>query len=220
MTVVRLNFSHIPYLGAFALATEDLLVVPSRFGKISEEASKTLGVPMVQTLISQSSLIGILSAGNTHGIIVPDLIDTDEERLEKQFETDVKRIPGKYTALGNQTLANDKGAIVNPDLPDETVDLIEEALNVPTRQTTIAELKNVGASGIATNEGVLLHPDTTEEELEIVEKALKVPGDIGTASSGVKYLGTCIVANSKGALTGENTTGPELGRIESALGFI
>lgn len=220
MTVTRLNFSHIPYLGAFALATEDFLAVPSRLGKTPESASEALGVPMVQTLVSQSSLIGILSAGNSNGVIVPDLIDTDEERLNEKLKIKVKRIPGKYTALGNQILTNDHGAIVNPDLPEETVDLIEQTLEVPTRKSTIAGLKNVGASGVATNEGVLLHTEATEEELEIVEEVLEVEGDIGTASSGVKYVGTCIVANSRGALTGKNTTGPELGRIENALGFI
>jgi len=132
----------------------------------------------------------------------------------------VRRIPGKYTALGNQILANDNGAIVNPDFPDETVEKIEKALGVSTRRSTIAGLKNVGASGVATNKGVLLHIEASEEELEIVEETLQVSGDIGTASSGVKYVGTCIVANSSGAITGKNTTGPELGRIENSLGFI
>jgi len=138
----------------------------------------------------------------------------------RKLKVDIKKVPGKYTALGNHVLANDKGAIVNPDLPSETSDLIEETLDVPIRKSTIAGLKNVGASGVATNEGVLLHPETNEEELEIIEESLEVQGDIGTASSGVKYPGTCVVANSNGALTGENTTGPELGRIENALGFI
>lgn len=219
MTVVRLNFSKMPYIGAFALATDSLLAVPSRFGKISKESTKALDVPVYNTLVSDSSLIGVLSAGNSRGIIVPDLIDTDEERLEEKLGTKVERIPGKHTALGNQVLVNDNGAIVNPDLPDEAVEEIEKSLEVPVRRSTIAGLKNVGASGVATNKGVLLHTEINEGELEIVKETLEVPADIGTASSGVKYIGTCIVANSNGALTGENTTGPELGRIENTLGF-
>lgn len=175
---------------------------------------------MVRTLISQSSLIGVLATGNIHGIIVPDLIDTDEERLREELDTNVERIPGKYTTLGNQVLTNDNGAIVSPDLSDESIEVIDSVLNVPIRQSTIAGLKNVGASGVATNKGALLHPEATEEELEIVEDVLKVPVDIGTALSGIKYPGICITANSNGALTGEDTTGPELGRIESALDFI
>lgn len=220
MTVVRLNFSHIPYLGAFALATEDLFVVPSRLGKIPKKASETLSVSMVETIVSGSSLIGILAAGNSNGIIVPDLIDTDEERLEDQLGVRVRSVPGKQTALGNQVLTNDEGAVVNPDLSDEAVDIIAEVLDVPIRRSTVAGLKNVGSSGIVTNKGALLHPGVSEEELEILEEVLKVHADIGTALSGVKYIGTCMIANSNGALTGKDTTGPELGRIESSLGFI
>lgn len=219
MSVVRLNFSDIPYLGAFALATDEFLAVPSRFGNIPEETSETLGVPMFKTLVSESTLIGVLSAGNSNGVIVPDHIDTDEKRLEEKIETKVSRVPGKSTALGNQVLTNDKGAIVNPDLPDEAIDMIRETLDIPTKRSTIAGLKNVGASAVATNKGALLHTDVTEGEFEIVEDVLQVPADIGTAAGGVKYVGTCIVSNSNGALIGENTTGPELGRIENTLGF-
>jgi translation initiation factor 6 len=43
---------------------------------------------------------------------------------------------------------------------------------------------------------------------------------VGTACAGLKFVGLCVVANSKGALAGSSTTGPELGRIESSLGFI
>ncbi len=219
MSVIRLNFTDIPYLGAFALATDNFLAVPSRLGSIPEETSETLEVPMFKTLVSESSLIGIFSAGNSNGVIVPDHIDTDEKRLEDKIKTKVNRIPDKSTALGNQVLTNDKGAIVNPDLTDEAVDTIEETLDVPIKRSTIAGLKNVGASGVATNRGVLLHTDVTEGEFEIVEDVLHVPADIGTAGGGVKYVGTCIVANSNGALTGKTTTGPELGRIENTLGF-
>ena len=219
MTVTRMNFNHITYLGAFALVTDDLLLAPTVFDKIPKQTEE-LDVPIIRTLVGQSSLIGILAAGNKNGITVPDLIDVNIERLNEQIDPKVTVIPGRYTALGNQILTNDKGAIVNPDLPEETVGLIENTLGVPTRKSTIAGLKNVGAAGVATNKGVLLHPETTEEELEIVEETLEVHGDIGTASSGVKYVGTCIIANSNGALTGKDTTGPELGRIENALGFI
>ncbi|MFP4005192.1 MAG: translation initiation factor IF-6 [Candidatus Hadarchaeia archaeon] len=220
MNVARLNFSHIPYLGAFGLATDDLLLVPSRFGKIPPKVKEVLEVPTVETVISQSSLIGILSAGNKNGIIVPDHIDTDEKKLATETNAEVTRIPGKLTALGNQVLTNDNGAIINPDLSRDSAELIEEALGVPVRKSTIAGLKNVGASGVATNKGVLLHVEASEGEAEIVEDLLDVHVDIGTAAGGSKYVGTCVLANSNGALVGKTTTGPELGRIENALGFI
>lgn len=208
-----------PYLGAFALATDDVVVVPTRFGKIPKGKVEALGVPMVRTLISKSTLIGALSTGNSSGIILPDHIDTDEERLSEKFEKSLDRIPGKHTALGNQVLTNDNGAIINPDMSDESKDVIEKTLDVKVKRSTVGGLKNVGASGVATNKGALLHTETSEGEREIIEDVLEVPANIGTAASGVKYVGTCVVANSNGAWIGENTTGPELGRIERTLGF-
>ncbi|MBS3815398.1 MAG: translation initiation factor IF-6 [Hadesarchaea archaeon] len=216
-----MNLNRIPYVGIFSLATDDYMIVPRRFRGVSEnKISETMGTKIFQSMVSQSPLIGILSAGNKSGILVPDLIDTDEETLEEQLGVNVSIIPGKHTAIGNLVLANDNGAIVSPNLPDEAMSIIKDTLNVETERGTVAGLKSVGSAGVATNKGVLLHPDTKEEELKKIENTLKIHGDIGTALGGVKYVGACIVANSTGALTGENTTGPELGRIENSLGFI
>jgi translation initiation factor 6 len=117
-------------------------------------------------------------------------------------------------------LANDNGALASPYLSAEAIETISKTLGVPTEQGTIAGINNVGAAGVATNKGALLHPDATTEEVEAAEEILGVPVDVGTGCGGVKYVGVCIIANSYGAITGETTTGPELGRIESALGFI
>jgi translation initiation factor 6 len=122
--------------------------------------------------------------------------------------------------MGNMVLANDKGALASPNLSADAIETISKTLGVPTEQGTIAGINNVGAAGVATNKGALLHPDATAEEAEAAEEILGVPVDVGTGCGGVKYVGVCMIANSYGAIVGETTTGPELGRIESALGFI
>lgn len=221
MSIVRINFDKLPFLGVFALATDKMVVVPDRFSKVPEETVReALGVQMIRTNVNFSPLIGVLIAANSNGTILPDLPGIDEKKFEEELGMKATLIPSKYTALGNLILANDKGAIVNPSLQKTAIKVIEKTLDVPVERGTIAGLKNVGAAGIATNKGALLHPDVSREELEKVEEILEVPADIGTASGGVKYLGACIVANSNGALVGETTTGPELGRIESSLGFV
>jgi len=48
----------------------------------------------------------------------------------------------------------------------------------------------------------------------------KIPADVGTVNNGTQLVGACAVANSKGVMVGLNTTGPELARIEEALGFL
>jgi len=56
--------------------------------------------------------------------------------------------------------------------------------------------------------------------LKKIEDVLKVEGDIGTVSFGSPFVGASLLANSRGFLVSEQTTGPELQRIDEALGFL
>jgi len=220
MPVARVNFSRLPYLGVFALATDKIAILPSRFAVREKIVLDALGVPVIRFSISRSSLIGVLAAANSNGFLTSDMLEPEEEEILRKNGLKVAKIPGRFTAIGNMVLVNDNGALVSPDFPSEELPIIKETLGVPLERATIAGLKNVGAAAVATNKGVLVHPDITEEESRVVERVLRVPVDVGTACGGIKYLGACVVANSHGAIAGENTTGPELGRIESTLGFI
>lgn len=220
MSIVRMSFNRIPYLGAFAMCTDKIALFPAQFHFREQDVQDALDAPVVKSSLGKSPLIGILMAGNSNGFVCSDLFDVGSSGELSKLGANIRQVPGKFTAFGNLILANDKGAIVNPDLPDEILKLVGENLGVHIQRGTIAGIKNVGAVGIATNRGALLHPDVSESELKFVEKVLGVPADVGTACSGVKFVGLCVVANSKGAVVGINTTGPELGRIDSALGFI
>jgi translation initiation factor 6 len=220
MAIVRMGFNRIPYLGAFAMCTDKIAVFPSQLHFREQAARDALGTPVVKGSLSKSPLIGILMAGNSHGFVCSELFDLENEEELASLGASIKQLPGKFTAFGNLILANDNGAIVNPDIPDEILELIREKLAVPVERGTIAGIKNVGATGVATNRGALLHPDVSEDERKTVERVLGVPADVGTACGGVKFVGLCMVANSNGAVVGMTTTGPELGRIDSALGFI
>ena len=221
MPIARLNLDHSPFLGIFALATDQVALLPAGLGAVHENrAAEVLDVKVVRASISRSPLLGVLSAGNSNGLVVSNLLEADEERALSKLGIRVARVPDKHTAMGNMVLANDKGALVSPELSMEALTTIREALGVPVERGTIAGLRNVGAAAVATNRGALVHPDVSEEELKVVESVLGVPADVGTACGGVKYVGACLIATSHGVLVGESTTGPELGRIESSLGFI
>jgi translation initiation factor 6 len=217
VTVRRVDFGRIPYIGAFALCTDRVALFPDRF-HFKEEVAAVLKVPLVRLNVSRSPLIGILVAGNSKGFVCSDLFELGPKGGSGGFE--VKYVPGRFTALGNLILANDYGVLVSPDFPDASVKLIEKQLGVPVERGTIAGFKNVGAVGVATNRGVLLHPDVKEKEVEHVQRVLRVPAGVGTACGGLKFVGLCVIANSHAALAGTPTTGPELGRIESSLGFV
>ncbi len=220
MTIIRMGFNRIPYLGAFAVCTNKIALFPAQLHFNEQDAQRALDVPIVKSSLDTSPLIGILMAGNSNGFVCSDLFGVESNENLDEIGADIHQVPGKFTAFGNLILANDNGAVVNPDFPDDMLKSMSEGLGVSIERGTVAGIKNIGAAGVATNRGALLHPDVSEKELKLVEKVLKVPVDVGTACGGVKFVGICVVANSNGAVVGMTTTGPELGRIDSALGFI
>ena len=78
----------------------------------------------------------------------------------------------------------------------------------------------VGSLGVVNDQGVLLHPDVAGDEVLLIEEVLGVPPMVGTVSFGSPYVGAGICASNDGAVAGSETTGPELNRIEDALGII
>ena len=43
---------------------------------------------------------------------------------------------------------------------------------------------------------------------------------IGTVGKGISLVGACSIANSNGAIVAKGSTGPEMARVEEALGFL
>ncbi|GAB4306535.1 MAG: translation initiation factor IF-6 [Methanobacteriaceae archaeon] len=217
----RINLNGNPNIGVSISTTDNVAIVPmNMLDSAIEVIKEALEVEIIKTSISGSSLAGALSIGNSNGILVSRYaLDREVEKIKKA-DVDVGRIPDRFTAVGNIILANDNGALVNPLLSDESVDVIETVLNVEVVKTTIAGFKIIGSVGTATNKGILLHPQTTKNELELVEKIMKVSADIGTVNNGVGLIGACTAANSNGVIVSQDTTGPELARIEESLGFL
>lgn len=215
----RLNISGTSVLGVFAACTEDFVFAPP---DISDESLKdlevSLGVTGVRVSVGGSSVIGSLIGGNSNGVLAAGFILEREIRKIRKH-TGAARLSGPLNASGNLILANDSAALVHPDLSEKVVKLIQKTLGVDVRTGTIGGLKTVGMAGIATNKGLLVHPKTTANEITVLEELFNLPVDIGTVNFGSHLVGSGILANSKGYVAGEDTTGPEISRIEDALGF-
>jgi len=157
---------------------------------------------------------------NSSGAVVCDFIDKKSFDLIRKKGFDVKVISDKFNAAGNDILVNDYGCIVHPDVKDKTIRDIKTIFDVPTFRGTIGGLKTVGMAAVVTNKGLLCHPKVTVEEKKQLEKVFDVPVMIGTVNHGSPVIGSGLVANNKGAIIGNLSTGIELGRIEEALAFI
>ena len=217
----RINLTGNPNLGVYISVNDEVAIVPFNLPTEMEPIMKeALEVDIIRTSIAGCNLNGVLSTGNSNGFVVsPHTTDREMEILE-DAGLNVARLPGKYTAVGNILAVNDYGAMAGPNIKEETIKVIEDTLKVPVKIYQFADSKIVGSASIVTNKGALLHRATLSNELEFVEEFFKVEGNIGTVCKGMPLVGACGIANSNGVMVGENTTGPEMARIEEALGFL
>ncbi|SNR24169.1 translation initiation factor IF-6 [Halorubrum vacuolatum] len=220
--MLRATFTGSSYVGVFARVADDLLLVrPDVDDDLAEKLGEELDAEVLPTTVGGSNTVGALATGNEAGVLVSDrATEREKARIAEAADREVRELPGTINAAGNVVLANDYGAYVHPDLPRKAVMAVREVLEVPVERGDLADVRTVGAAAVATNAGVLCHPKAREPELQAIEEALDVRADLGTINYGAPLVGSGLVANEAGYVVGEDTTGPELGRIEETLGYI
>ena len=216
-----MNFNDNPNLGIYCRTNDDFCFVSKGLSKkIKKRIATTLEVDIIELSIADASIIGSLLSLNSKGAIVTDFADEETIKTIKNQGLDLCVINDNLNAVGNDILVNDNAALVHPNLNEKSISDIKETLNVPIYLGTIGNLKTGGMATVVTKKGFLCHPKVTEEEIHVLEKIFNTNVMIGTVNHGSPIIGSGLVANSKGAIIGDRTTGIELGRIEEALGFL
>jgi len=212
--MLRTNFDGDPNIGLYGFATDGYCAL----GLNSEKArlEKELDVDAHVITILNTGLVGIFASGNSRGLILPAIMEKHEREKVKVKTLYLK---SRFTALGNLVLMNDKGIILSPLLGREKRE-IEQFFGLRCEMTSIAGTAIVGKAGIATNKGCLVHPKTKRREISLIEDVLQVKCDIGTVNFGSPYPGSGVIANTSGVVASQQSSGPELGRIVEALGFL
>jgi len=211
--IERYNYRGDPNIGFNATVTPAYAIYPPEF-KSKDFFNKEKSL---ETFIGRTRLVGLFTAGNSNCLLLPQNV-TDRER-SKLEESDIpfRTLETRENALGNLILANDKGALISEKLSDQKEE-IAEALDVDVEVGEVAGLPGVGACGVANNHGVLIHREATEEEAETAKRVLQVENvDIGTINLGSPYMGSGVVGDDENILVGEDTSGPEVGRIDRNL---
>ncbi len=220
MPVGRALISGSPYLGVYVRSTEGLSILPPNAPPALErQVRELLGTATARTTVQGTEVVGAMVAMNSHGAVVAEGIDPDEQS-ELGSVVPVTCISSRLNAMGNNVLANDSGALVHPEFSDAATQAIARALGVPARRGTIAGLGTVGMAGVATNRGVVVHPRATESEAHELERLLQVPVHRSTANFGVPIVGACLVANSRGLLVGRPTTPVEIVHLQEGFGIL
>ena len=208
------------HIGVYCRAFDDVVFVtseaPDRFIQAIREK---LSVPVVQTNIQGSSIVGSLLVGNNHGFIVSGMVAPEELAVLQKYR-DVLLLERGMNAAGNIILANDDLAIVHPDMPERFAEEIAAFLNVPVLKMQIGGIPTVGMTAVATTRGFLLPPRASLQEIEAIEEYTDLPVGTGTINMGTNLIGTGLIANNSGYIAGSATSGYELGRIEEVFGFV
>lgn len=208
-----------PNIGVFMKGNDHFLLVPKGLALTkSQKLSDILGVRAIQVSIGESRLLGPLICMNSNGILVSRLTEeTEVAEIEAATGMKVSRLDSKLTAVGNLVAANDRYALASPVLEARAVSQVKEALGTEVEQTPIGEYHQVGSLVVATNTGAAVYPGLDEREVERIGGLFGVDAYPTSVNRGVPYVASGIVANSKNAVVGSQTTGPELVFITRAL---
>lgn len=220
MKAARCKIKGSDYVGVFVSASERYafvgLGVPASSKSIVQD---TLGVPVKEINISSSDLIGLFSKCNSNGIVLSSLVMDEELDAIKRLDlgVNVGVIKSDLDAVGNNILANDKVAIVNPEYDDISAKQIGDLLGVEVIRAHVGGFKTVGANNLLTNKGLVINNRAADPEKSHLDNITGFDSVRTTANTGSVSVGLCGVANSHGVIVGDNTTGFELERVLEAL---
>ncbi|MFQ6124361.1 MAG: translation initiation factor IF-6 [Candidatus Heimdallarchaeota archaeon] len=207
-------------VGVYILATDEFALVPPGFfnKKDKKKVKNALRVPLVESMIGGTSLLGVLAVATSRVLLLPQIAtDLEIEELQAQLGIEVCVLDSKITALGNVIVVNDKGALVSSVFNKKDIHAIEDMLGVTVAQRNLAGISVVGAMCVVTSRGALVSPLASDDEVKQISCIFEVKTDICTVNRGYAYISTGLTANAGGGLCGADTTGIERARIIDIL---
>lgn len=219
--VFAASFHGNPNIGLYALATNQYCLVgrdvPHNLYKL---IYSTLKVPTYQVSICGTSLVGVFCAANKNCLLVPHIAFEEELRVLSRLKIKYKVIETDLTALGNNILVNNHGAIINPSFTDEEKGFIKNAFRVPVDKEHLSGLNTIGSFAVANSTGCLVTNDALKPEMRKIKKILKTPMAPSTINLGNPYIKSGIIANDYGFIVGDLSTGYEINEAEIIFGFL
>ena len=219
MDIIKFDVYRGPNIGIYTKVNDEFVFVPNGFASSkSEKLAEYLQTDYIVTSVADTRLLGILMVVNNHGILMPNTCSEEElGKIKKKTDLNVDILDVKFNALGNMMSVNDKGGIVSPSLPKESLQKIEDVLDIEVLQKKIAGFHQVGAVMATSQSGGIVHPETDEEDIKIISNILGVKVEPATINGGLPYLSSGMLVNNKSMVVGSLTNGSEIMMLTRAF---
>ena len=216
--ILKAGVNKNPFVGLFLKTNSTTTFVPKTSPKKFCALCETVfGTRVAGLFVDESPFLGIFTALNDVGMVFPAFASDDELALARKTGLNACRLEGPLTP-GNVLLANNKACLASPALTTKDASTVSDCLGVEVVQQAIAGVETVGASSVATDKGILAYNEATETELKFLKKTFKVGNAVNSSTNlGMPFNGLSVVANAKGALIGELTTGFEVQHVFQAF---
>ena len=217
--MLKLHHNGNPNIGAFGITNNKISFVSPDSKKLISAIKNELKTEVIPTTIFNSNIIGIYCSMNSDFIIVPNLIEKEElEKINEHIEVII--MDTRENAWGNLIALNDNGVIASPLLKKDVIKKLEDSLGLEVLSLSIANYKTVGSLIYPTNKGGLITYKASPEEIEGIENVLKVKLTTASINFGSPFVSLGVIANDKGYVVGETSTGIEIARVEEGLDLI
>lgn len=217
-TVKKFSINSNFNIGLFAFATDSFCLVGSDIlDKDLDTLHDVLKVPVHKMTIAGTPLIGVFVVGNSKTILIPEITYPEERHELDRLGISYEVVKTNLTALGNNIVCNDHGAIVNPEFKDNEIEAISSALGVKVVRGTIEGLETVGALCFANDKGCIASKNIKNSESDTIATVMKVSVVTGTVNLGNNYIHSGVVANGHGLLVGSASGGVEITDVADAL---
>jgi len=121
-SVLRATFTGSSYVGVFARAIDDLLLVrPDVDEELADALGEELGAEPLLTTVGGANTVGSLATGNENGVLVSRAAtEREQSRIAEAADCEVGELPGEINAAGNVVL--ERLRCVRPPGPPARVD--------------------------------------------------------------------------------------------------
>lgn len=216
-----MDFDGNPNIGIYMFVNDKFCLVGHPINDTKKkEIEKNFNVPVYNTTVLGTELIGLFIAGNNELLIVPSMYDYEKKVLEEICKNhDVKLITVKdlQNTYGSNICVGKDKVLINFEYPEEFEAEIKKHTKYKIIRIDNEKFKSIGATCRYINNKYFFSQEYEEAQ---VKPILKEIGGVGTINQGNYYIASGVVGNSSGIIIGSMSSTIEIQNIVESLDFL